>query len=347
MDEAGPSRHTLIIGPSWVGDMVMAQALFTTLKAQDPGMTIDVLAPAWSHPLTARMPEVRRAVAMPLGHGRLGLFSRFRLGRSLQDQYDRAIVLPNSFKSALVPFHARISERTGFLGELRWGLLTDPRRLDKKRLPRTVDRFVALGLPPDAPLPDPVPPPRLDSDPEQGRRVLEKHRLPADGTPLLLLCPGAAYGPAKAWPLDHFARVGAAMAGRGWRVLTLGSAGDRDAGARITAAIDPAEQGRAVNLAGVTSLEEAVDLLALAAAVVSNDSGLMHVAAALDRPLVALFGSSDPGHTPPMGRRSRALSLGLSCAPCFRRVCPEGHLDCLRHLTPAMVLEQLDGLTAP
>ncbi len=337
-------ERCLIVGPSWVGDMVMAQSLFITLRQRQPERIIDVLAPAWSHPLTARMPEVRRAVTMPVGHGQLGLKARYRLGRGLRGRYDRAIVLPNSLKSALVPFHARIPRRIGFLGELRWGLLNEPRRLDKKRLPRTVQRFVALGLDTDAPLPEPIPVPRLRVDGQRARELLVKLAIPRDDRPMAMLCPGAAYGPAKAWPTEHFASVARTLLDRGWRVLVLGSDNDRQTGTDILAALDHSKKNSAFNLAGGTSLEEAVDLLSLAAVVISNDSGLMHVAAALDRPLLALFGSSDPGHTPPMGARSRVLSLGLPCAPCFKRTCPEHHLDCLRHLTPALVLEQLDIL---
>ncbi len=338
------SQRCLIVGPSWVGDMVMAQALFMTLRSRDPEIIIDVLAPAWSHPLTARMPEVRGAITMSLGHGKLGLGVRFRLGRTLKNRYEQAIVLPNSMKSALVPFHAQIPRRIGYLGELRWGLLSEARRLDKKRLPRTVDRFVALGLEPNAPLPEPMPTPRLRVDREQAIKLLERLAIPRDDTPLLLLCPGAAYGPAKAWPAEHFSSVAKTMLDRGWRLLVLGSEKDQRTGTEIVARLGRTYKKNAFNLAGVTSLEDAVDLLSLATLVISNDSGLMHVAAALDRPLIALFGSSDPHHTPPMGARSRVLSLGLPCAPCFKRTCPKKHLKCLRHLTPTMVMELLDTM---
>ncbi|MEO5330861.1 MAG: lipopolysaccharide heptosyltransferase II [Magnetococcus sp. YQC-5] len=327
----------LVVGPSWVGDMVMAHSLCQILLKNHPDWAIDILAPAWTLPLLTRMPGVRQGIAIPLGHGELGLGARFRLGQTLRGCYDRVIVLPNSLKSALVPFFAAIPIRTGFLGELRWGLLNDIRRLDKKRLPRTVDRFVALGGLPEAPLPDPLPLPRLRASASQGREILNRCGLPDDDAPLLALCPGAEYGPAKRWPMDHFVSLVHAKARMGWRMVVLGSAKETSLGDEIVANMGL----QAINLAGRIGLEEALDVLACVSAVVTNDSGLMHVAAALDRPGVVVFGSSDPAHTPPLGGRMVVLSVGLECAPCFKRFCPKDHYDCLRRITPEMVLAHL------
>ncbi|GAB0056230.1 ADP-heptose--LPS heptosyltransferase 2 [Candidatus Magnetaquicoccaceae bacterium FCR-1] len=342
-----------MIGPSWVGDMVMAQSLFMVLKQERPERPIDLVAPTWALPLAARMPEIRHAIALPAGHGELALAARYRVGISLRGRHAQAILLPNSLKSALVPWFARIPRRTGFLGELRFGLVNDIRTLDKQRLPRTVQRFVALGLPRDTPLPDSLPVPRLRASVEEGERILGVHGLCAEKK-LLALCPGAEYGPAKRWPVRHFAALARARIASGWRVAVLGSAKERTLGAEILAgltdakAIDPSASGGrdlggtdAVNLAGAIDLVAAIDVLACAEAVVSNDSGLMHVAAALDRPGVAIFGSSDPGHTPPLGTSMRIVSLGLACAPCFKRVCPEGAARCLEEITPERVLESL------
>lgn len=330
----------LVIGPAWVGDMVMAHALFRLLKQRAPERAIDVVAPGWSQPLLKRMPEVRHAYCLAVGHGQLGLGSRLRLGRQLRGQYGEAIVLPSSFKSALVPFHARISLRRGFLGEFRWGLLNDIRPLDKQALPRTVDRFVALGLARREGLPDPLPLPRLAVSPVQARATLRRWVPEETGEPLLVLCPGAEYGPAKRWPPARFAELAGALQARGWRVLVCGSARERILGEEIVAEAGPG----CLNLAGATSLEEGVDILSLATCVVSNDSGLMHVAAALGRPVLALFGSSDPRHTPPLGENAQVITLGLACAPCFRRTCPEGEPACLTGITAAMVLARLEGL---
>ncbi|WP_045218187.1 lipopolysaccharide heptosyltransferase II [Desulfonatronum thioautotrophicum] len=335
-------RHgarVLLIGPSWVGDMVMAQSLVQLLLQHGPERTIDILAPAWSAALVARMPGVRGAVAMATGHGRLGLRERLSLGRRLHGCYEQAIVLPNSLKSALVPFFARIPRRTGYIGEWRYGLLNDWRRLDKARLPMTVQRFVALGLPDAASLPRDVPIPRLTVQPANVRAALHQMGLNAEDD-VLILCPGAEYGTAKQWPPEHFAVVGSHLADRGWSVWVLGSEKDQEASQAVCDHIGPA----ALNLAGRTSLAQAVDLISQARAVVSNDSGLMHVAAALGRPLVAIFGSSDPGFTPPLSPASRIVTLGLTCSPCFQRTCPQHHLDCLRRIEPELVLQKLAEL---
>ena len=332
-------QRLLIIGPSWVGDMVLAQSLFKLLKQRHPDSRLDVLAPAWTHPLLARMPEVDEAVAAPFVHGRLDLGVRYRLGRQLRTRdYDRAIVLPNSLKSAIVPFVARARVRTGFIGEWRYGLLNDIRGLDKRKLPRTVDRFVALALPPDEVLPD-IPLPRLKPDTDKARATLSRLNRQLPATPVLGLCPGAEYGPAKRWPAENFAEVAKAGLAKGWEVWLFGSNKDKPE----TDAVQSLTQNRCFDLAGKTTLEEAIDLLSLTAAVVTNDSGLMHVAAALERPVVALYGSSDPKHTPPMSSKATVLYLGLSCSPCFERECPLGHLNCLRQIGPERVAAVLKG----
>ena len=327
----------LIIGPAWVGDMVLAQSLFKLLKQRHPHSRLDVLAPVWTHPLLARMPEVDGAIAAPFAHGKFDLSARLRLGRTLRTrQYDRAIVLPNSWKSALVPWAARIPRRTGFTGELRYGLLNDTRRLDKGRLTRTVDRFVALGLEAGATLPA-IPNPQLNTSTANAHAALARFGREPPRTPVLALCPGAEYGPAKRWPVEYFAEVANAKLAQGWEVWLLGS--DKDTA--ITAAVQALTQNRCLDLSGKTLLTEAIDLLALASAVVTNDSGLMHIAAALDRRLVAVYGSSDPRHTPPLGARATVLYLDLPCSPCFKRECPLGHLKCLKDLHPALVREAL------
>ena len=332
-------RQILVVGPSWVGDMVMAQSLFMTLKAAGP-CAIDVLAPGWSLPILARMPEVRRGIAMPLGHGQLELATRWRLGRTLaRGGYHQAIVLPGSLKSALAPFFAGIGQRTAFRGELRYGLVNDMRALDKAALPMTVQRFVALGRPAGKPLPQPLPRPRLVADAANQARLRAAHGL-ADDRPAVAFMPGAEYGPAKQWPLPHFAALARELVARGYQVWVLGSGKDAPAGEAIAA-----EAGAGVvNLCGRTELGDAVDLLALAAAAVTNDSGLMHVAAALDRPLVAVYGSSTPDHTPPLSEHVAVRYLRLECSPCFERVCPLGHTRCLTDITPASVLAALESL---
>src|SRR5690554_720111 len=342
-EDAGPVRGVLVVGPSWVGDMVMAQSLFKLLKRAEPNCIIDVLAPAWSLPILERMPEVRRGVVMPVGHGELGLGERWKLGRELgQIGYSQAIVLPNSLKSALVPFFAGIARRTGFRGEMRYWLINDMRMLSKRRLPLTVQRFLTLGRGLKQSLPDPIPRPKLVADAANQARLREEYALPAERQAIAFM-PGAEYGPAKQWPLGHYSAVARELIARGRDVWIIGSAKDREAGEAIAQSVG---HDGVKNLCGNTSLGDAVDLLALAEAAVTNDSGLMHVAAALDMPLVAIFGSSTPEHTPPLAAPEKVAIryLALDCSPCFKRTCPLGHLNCLHHITPASVLDALDGL---
>ncbi|MBS7662267.1 lipopolysaccharide heptosyltransferase II [Pseudomonas lalucatii] len=333
----------LIVGPSWVGDMVMAQTLFQCLQQRHPGCQIDVLAPEWSRPILERMPEVRRALSFPLGHGVLQLATRRRIGKSLAGQYDQAILLPNSLKSALVPFFAGTPKRTGWKGEMRYGLLNDLRRLDEQRYPLMIERFMALAYEPDAELPRPYPRPALRIEAASRAAALARFGLSLD-RPVLALCPGAEFGEAKRWPSEHYARVAEAKIRAGWQVWLFGSKNDHPVGEDIRARLIPGLREEAVNLAGDTSLAEAIDLLSCAAAVVSNDSGLMHVAAALNRPLVAVYGSTSPQFTPPLAEQVEIVRLDLECSPCFERTCRYGHYNCLRELAPQPVLEALERL---
>jgi heptosyltransferase-2 len=335
--------NILIIGPSWVGDMVMAQTLFQCLRQRHPGCQIDVLAPEWSRPILERMPEVRAALSFPFGHGVLDLAGRRRIGQSLAGQYDQAILLPNSLKSALVPFFAGIPMRTGWRGEMRYVLLNDIRTLDKARYPLMIERFMALAFAPGAALPQPYPRPQLAIDPASRSAALAKFGLELD-RPVLALCPGAEFGEAKRWPASHYAAVADAKIRAGWQVWLFGSKNDHPVGEAIRDELIPGLKEEAVNLAGATSLAEAIDLLSCADAVVSNDSGLMHVAAALNRPLVAVYGSTSPGFTPPLAEQVEVVRLGLECSPCFDRTCRFGHYNCLRELPPAWVGDALARL---
>ena len=328
----------LVVAPSWIGDMVLAQPLLKLLHARHAGLALDVLAPRWTLPLLARMPEVRRAIESPFGHGDLRLGDRRRLGRELaQERYDQAIVLPNTFKSALTPFFGGIPVRTGYIGELRHWLLNDARKLDEKRLPQLSQRYAALALPRGETLPQPLPTLALRVEDAERRAVMGRLGLDR-GKPAAALCPGAEFGPAKRWPVRYFAELAQGLVAHGCAVWLIGSQNDRQAGAEI----EQASGGVCRNLCGETSLTEAIDLLASCSLVVSNDSGLMHIAAALGRPLVALYGSSSPAYTPPLSADARVLQLDLPCIPCFQRVCPLGHFNCMMQLTPDKVLAAID-----
>lgn len=316
----------------------MAQPLFTLLKDQSPNAVIDVLAPAWTFPLLERMPEVRKGIGMPVGHGQLRLKERYHLAQQLkQEDYDQAFVLPNSLKSALIPFFAQIPKRTGWLGEMRYWLLNDHRRLDKQKYPLMVERFAALAFEKSASLPDTLPQSRLVLDKNQISKALERHpqckKALETTKPVIAFCPGAEYGPAKRWPAKHFAELANRLSHQGFQVWIFGSEKESPIAANISRMC----QGKVLDLTGKTQLSEAIDLLSLSAAVVTNDSGLMHMAAALDRPIVALYGSSDPGFTPPQSDKAAMLSLNLDCSPCFKRECPLGHFDCLEKLLPNQV----------
>jgi heptosyltransferase II len=374
----GNPAKILVVGPSWVGDMVMAQSLFMMLKASKPDSQIDVLAPAWSLPLLERMPEVANAIVLPLKHGEFGLLARFKLGRRLRSEnYHQAIVLPNSWKSALIPFFARIPLRTGFVGECRWGLLSDARMLDKTVLTMTVQRFVALALPAATTQPPTFSNPLLPINKAAQQAVIQKFGLKLDKK-ILALCPGAEFGPSKRWPADYFAELALAKMGQGWQVWLLGSGQDQEAAAAISTLIakqyilfgdqnsvfkpphpSPLQQERGqerrilkcdeyIDLVGLTTLAEAIDLLALADTVVANDSGLMHLAAALDKKVIALYGSTPPDFAPPLNAAAKSVSLKLPCSPCQQRHCPlypEGHAahnQCLTGIKPVQVLELID-----
>jgi heptosyltransferase-2 len=336
-------RKALIVAPSWIGDTIMAQPLFARLHARYPGLQLDALAPRWVAPVLQRMDEITRVVDSPFGHGQLSLKARWRLARQLATRgYDAVYVLPNSLKSALVPFMAGIPQRVGFTGEARYGLINVRHDLDKGALPLMVERFAQLAETPGAALPRPVFHPKIRSTATDQQRTLAELGL-ARPPRIAAFCPGAEYGPAKRWPARHFATLAQLLGERGYAVWLFGSPKDH----AVAEEIVQLAPGLCRNLCGATTLGQAVDLLALADLVVCNDSGLMHVAAALDRPIVALYGSSSPGFTPPLSDRADILSLHLECSPCFKRECPLGHLDCLNKLSPEQVLAACLKRSAP
>jgi heptosyltransferase II len=330
----------LVVAPSWVGDTVMAQPMFRLLHERHADLALDVLAPPFTLPLLTRMPEVRLGIAAHFGHGELKFAARRRLARELRaGHYDQAIVLPNSLKSALIPWLAQIPVRTGFRGEMRYGLLNDLRKLDHRALPKMVQRFAALALDCGADLPQPLPAPRLSPDSDNLKEIVQKQQLTLI-KPVAVFCPGAEYGPAKRWPAEHFGALATCAVQQGYAVWLIGSPKDTGIGEDIVRASD----GACVNLCGKTPLEDAIDLISAASLVITNDSGLMHVAAALGPPLLALYGSSSPAFTPPLSEQAKIIKIDIACSPCFKRECPLGHFNCMRQLTPALVAKQLPAL---
>lgn len=340
MNKDVPVKKILIVGPAWVGDMVMAQTLFALLKQQAP-CHITVMAGAWSPGLLAFMPEVDDVITVPFGHGDLNLLARWKLGVSLRDRdFDEVLILTNSWKSAIIPFAAKIPLRTGWRGEMRYGLLNDVRLLDKKKYPLMIDRFLALGLPEGETLPEPQWP-RFRVNDAQVQQTLARFQLNSAGQNILVLCPGAEYGPAKRWPPAHFAEVAKSKLLDDWQVWLLGSSKEQPLASEIQRLTS---QG-CVDLTGQTNLAEAIDLLSQATAVVCNDTGLMHIAAALARPIVAVYGSSSPKFTPPLAEHVDIASINMPCSPCFDRVCRFGHTACLQDLSPQRILQGIEKLS--
>jgi lipopolysaccharide heptosyltransferase II len=332
------AERILVVAPSWVGDAILSEPLIALLREPYEAPIVDVLAPPWCAPVYARMRGVRRIVDNPFAHRELALAARRQLAGELRAEgYTRAFVLPNSWKSALVPFLARIPRRTGYIGEARFGLLNDARNLDRRALPRLVNRYAALAGAPRTLIPTP-PAPVLVPDLANRAAAMRALRLRAD-PPVAILCPGAEFGAAKRWPPNHFADLGAQFLRDGLQVWIVGSPNDRLAtDGVLQAAGDPGRKFR--DLTGRTDLGTAVDLLAVARIVVSNDSGLMHAAAAVNTPLVALFGSSSPVYTPPLSDLARVARIDIACSPCFKRECPLGHFKCMRDLSPSIVYNQ-------
>lgn len=327
------SKKILIISPSWIGDCVMTQPLFRRLHELHPGCVIDVFAPKWSMAVFERMPEVREIMENPFGHGALELKRRWCLGRELGRRgYDQVIVLPGSLKSALIAWATGIRQRTGYVGESRYIFLNDIRKLDKDRLPLMVDRYTALAHESQEAFDGKSSFPEFVTDGASRSAALAAHGLNTD-KPVLAFCPGAEFGPAKRWPARYFAELGRRYLAKGWQVWLFGSQKDYE----IAAEIDALSDGMCVNLCGKTDLSQAMDLLSCADMVVCNDSGLMHLAAALGRKVAAVYGSSSAEHTPPLSEKARIVSLNLDCSPCFKRECPLGHMDCLNRLTPDLI----------
>lgn len=333
---ASSAPRTLVISPNWIGDAVMAQPLLQLLRRRAPERPIDILAPSWVAPVWRAMAEVDSVIEAPFRHGKLQLRERRQFAKQLRrNGYADAYVLPNTLKFALIPWLAGISRRVGYLGEMRYGLLNVIHR-DNRAAPRPmVSFYAALANPPAAEVPPPsaLPRPTLQVPAQQVAQVMEHLGLRGDA-PLVAFAPGAEFGSAKRWPTSHFAGLAHAIRQEmpQAQIVLLGSGKDKAVCDEIVAAAPEAR-----NLAGVTSLGEAVALIAAASAVVSNDSGLLHIASALNRPIVAIYGPTDPGHAPPFSDMAKSLWLGLECAPCRQRECPLGHHRCMKEIAPAMV----------
>jgi len=326
-------EKVLVIAPNWIGDLVISQVLLKKLKQNNKHIT--VCAPKYCQDLLQRMPEVDEILSSPAQHGKLNFKNLLKFSKKIKIfKFDRAIILPNSFKSALIPFFAKIPQRTGYLGEMRYLLLTDIKKLDKKLCPTMAMRFAALSG---------------NLNYSNPNLLINKNNLQNlnlkfninQNKKILVLAPGAAFGDAKCWPAEYFATVADKKFKENWQIIILGSQKDKVIAERI----NNLAHNCCNNLCGKTSIADTVDLISQTNAVVSNDSGLMHISAAVNVPLIAIYGASSPKFTPPLSEAAIILEdKNLSCRPCFKRTCPLEHKNCLYNITPTILLERLEQI---
>tara|TARA_B100000482_G_scaffold147615_1_gene109694 strand:+ start:767 stop:1786 length:1020 start_codon:yes stop_codon:yes gene_type:complete len=334
----------LIVGPSWVGDAVMAQTLYKLIKESNVNSKIEVLSPNWSIPILERMEEVSRSIISPFNHGELRIKSRFDFGKELREEgYERAIIMTNSLKSSLIPFFAKIPVRTGWLGEMRFGLINDLRSKDKSNYPLMIEQFAKLSINPIKDLNKSLPYPSLTIDSDNLKEQLIKLEIDSE-KPSIAICPGAEFGPAKRWPSNYYAEVCNEYLSRSWNILVFGSKNDEKIGNNIQKGIDKDLSDQFFNLIGKTSLIDVIDLLSHCKKVVTNDSGLMHIAAAVDTPLVAVYGPSSPQFTPPLIDNHVVLRKSEGFDSIREGSEEHGYHESLIAIKPIEVLEGLDRL---
>lgn len=334
----------LIVGPSWVGDAVMAQTLYKLIKDSNKDAQIEVLSPNWSMPILERMEEVSRSIISPFDHGELKIKARFDFGKQLREEdYERAIVMTNSLKSSLIPFFAKIPVRTGWLGEMRIGLINDPRAKEMSNYPLMIEQFAKLSINPNEDLKKSLPYPSLSVDSRNLKEQLVKLGINSE-KPSIAICPGAEFGPAKKWPPNYYAEVCNEYLSNSWNVLVFGSLNDEITGNSIQGGIDKELSDHFFNLIGKTSLIDVIDLLSHCKKVVTNDSGLMHIAAAVDAPLVAVYGPSSPQFTPPLIDNHVVLRKFEGFDKIREGSEEHGYHESLIAIKPSEVLEGLDRL---
>ena len=339
----------LIIAPNWIGDAVMTQPLLARLKKQFPQSNIDVLASTWVAPIYRACDEVSEVIEAKFGHGKLQWSLRKQLAKELSvKKYQACFVLPNSLKSALIPWLANIPLRIGYRGELRFGFINqsidNPSKINR---PPMVEHYLALSqlLTNDESKVTDTVVPRLNVSVKAKKTIATKlEDAQIDVSRLYIMCPGAEYGPTKRWPTNHFAELAKMLISSDPKnqIILMGSKGDYKLAEEINSKANLSDNIH--NWCGSTSLDEAIALIEISHAVISNDSGLMHIAAGLKTPQVAIFGSSDPGHTPPLSEKAKVIWLNLPCSPCHKKECPLGHLQCLNDILPEQVFATLNTL---
>lgn len=329
----------LIIGPAWIGDMIMSQSLIKRLKSVFSDSVIDVIAPEWSGALVSRMPEVRKFIPLNVKHGEFSLKYRWNLGKSLRDEkYSRCYVLPITWKSAIPALAAKIPLRIGYFGEVRFFLLNRFFTMGKN-LNTMVKRYLALAdkqvykAQPATKIKN-LPFPKLSVDKKNRARLLQEFGLNKE-LKRVALVPGAEYGASKRWPLEYYRFVAESLVAKGLEVIVLGGAKEVALGEAICKNLTGA-----YNLCGKTSLTDAIDTMSLADLAIANDSGLMHLASAVDINVFAIYGATSPDFAPPLTNKGHIFYQDLDCSPCKQRECPFGHTDCLYKIKPNIIIQK-------
>ena len=317
------NEKILIFGPSWVGDMVMAHSLFVNLKRRNPHCEIHLAAPNWSMDIGSRFPEIDKLIPLEFKHGKFDFFKRVTLGLRLRrESYDECIFLINTFKSLFNIAFANIPLRTGYVGELRSLFLNNS---FKKNTEPTISKFSKLSIKKSYPSPKVINP-KIASHKKNGENFLKKNRIPTKK--LIIISGGAEYGPAKILPSEKYAYIANELIKKNYHILLIGSVND----ITVNQKINKLTKNKCFDITGKTSLAECIDVISCAQYFLSNDSGLMHIAAALNVPQDSFFGSSDPKNTPPLNNKAIVNYLNLDCSPCFERQCPLKHFDCMNKI---------------
>ena len=334
----------LIVGPSWVGDAVMAQSLYKIIKDSNPQSKIDVLSPEWSLGILNRMEELDDLICSPFDHGDLRIKDRIRFGYSLRDRsYDQAIVLTNSLKSSFIPFTANIPKRTGWLGEMRYGFINDIRKVNKNKHKLMVEKFSCLSINPLVDNNYEIPWPSLRVDLINLSKLLKKYSF-EQSHESIAICPGAEFGPSKRWPANYYAEVIRHYLSKNWQVFILGSKNDLPVAKAIEDQVPPENKALLFNFTGQTSIEDAVDILSTCDLVLTNDSGLMHVAAAVNVKLLALYGPTSPKFTPPLSKKAKVIQKIEGYEKTREGELEEGYHYGLSMIKPEEVLDSLSHL---
>mgnify|MGYP001200948281 FL=1 len=316
-----PTQKLLIIPQNWLGDIVMSQTLLKKIKSNNPKTSIDILVNSSLKNLVERMPEINKVIILDCNHRELGLFKRLRLAKEIKkSSYDQSIVLSRSLKSSLIPYFAKIPIRTGELGELRYLLINDLKEFSKESRRKTASRYISMYSDNNEELSENYYP-SLDSNSENIKNLSEKYDLKKDKK-VIIFAPGAAFGPSKMWPVNKFRELGKKL-NNDFKILILGSNNEKSIGNDIVT------NKNMVNLCGKTSIADAVDLMHISKFCVSNDSGLMHLAAATNTKSISIYGSTSPDFTPPLTKNKDIHYKGISCSPCFEKKCKYGHYNCL------------------